>query len=211
MQAALDSAQGSQQAATAGELQHFHEAFKEIAFLRLSDAWMETQQDAGRWGGRSLDGKVFHQFQLKHAPLVRLDFWFRGRKLHPIAALSFHLTLSYAHTLKDMELELIREALGVVGTGVPSRRQSENVAHIHFAEVGNLNGRFVLAVRWDHLKLKRQYISVFIDADGGGAVVHEIHFSAPPEKFAETEPHLAGLLRSIQWAEVSLPPLSIAA
>jgi hypothetical protein len=115
------------------------------------------------------------------------------------------------HALKDVELEMIREALGIVGAGVPSRRQVEKIAHIHLAEVGNLNGKLVLAVRWDNLKSKRQFISLFIDAEGDGATVHEIHFSAPPEKFDQTKAHLTELFRSIQWAQVSLPPMAAAA
>ncbi|HEY9870619.1 MAG TPA: hypothetical protein V6D08_15745 [Candidatus Obscuribacterales bacterium] len=198
-------------AAPAGKVQQLFPIFQELAFMRLSDSWMPSKRDAGLMGGNAFDGKVFRQFQLKYVPSVTLDFWFRGRRLHPIAALSFQLTLKYVHALKEMELEIIREALGIVGTGVPSRRQVEKIAHIHLAEVGNLNGKLVLAVRWDNLKTKRQFISLFIDAEGDGATVHEVHFSAPPEQFAETKAHLTELLRSIQWAEVSPPPLAVAA
>ena len=77
--------------------------------------------------------------------------------------------------------DLIREVLGIVGTGVGAQRTAVCIAEIQKSEVGNLNGRKLLAIRWTNLKLKRQFISLFIDAEGDGATVPEIHVSTPPE------------------------------
>ena len=179
--------------------QHFT-IFPELAFVRLTDRWVQSRRDAGLWGGNSFDGKIFRQFQIKDSPAVTVDFWYRGRKLSSFAAIAFNLTLRYVHLVNHMELDLIREVLGIVGTGVGAQRTSVCIAQIQKAEVGNLNGKKVLAIRWTNLKLKRQFISLFIDAEGDGATVHEIHFSTPPEQFAEHEAQVNELFRSMQWA-----------
>jgi hypothetical protein len=177
-----------------------------LAFVRLSERWAQSQRDPGLWGGNSFDGKIFRQFQLKDSPAVTVDFWFRGRKLSSFAAIAFNLTLRYVHLVNHLELDLIREVLGIVGTGVGAQRTAVRIAEIQKAEVGNLNGKKVLAIRWTNLKLKRQFISLFIDAEGDGATVHEVHFSTPPEKFAEHEGIVNELFRSMQWMQPATPP-----
>jgi hypothetical protein len=55
--------------------------------------------------------------------------------------------------------------------------------------------------------MKRQFLSVYIDADGDGRTIREIHFSAPTDKFAQHVHLVHDALRSIQWTDVSPPPL----
>jgi len=185
--------------------------FPELSFVRLSDRWTNSRRDPGLLGAHSFDGKIFRQFELKDSPSVTVDFWFRGRKLSSFAAMAFNLTLRYVHMVNHLELDLIREALGIVGTGVGVQRTAVRIAEIQKAEVGNLNGKKVLAIRWTNLKLKRQFISLYIDAEGDGATVHEVHFSTPPEKFSSYEPVVNELYRSMQWTQLVPPPGRVAA
>ncbi len=180
--------------------------FAEMRFIRLTDNWSQSERDPGLWGGDAFDHRIFRQYQLNWAQSVTLDFWFRGGKTSPGAGRAFAEILSRPHSLAKLEIESLREVLGVAGVelglGVPSA-----VVNIESAEVGSLKGRAVLAVRWQHRKMKRQFLSVYIDADGDGRTVREIHFSTPTENFAQ-HVHLAHeALRSIQWAEACPPPM----
>jgi hypothetical protein len=56
-----------------------------------------------------------------------------------------------------------------------------------------------------HRKLGRVFSSLFIDAEGDGRTVHEIHFSTPIHAF---EAHIGSaheLFRSIQWRSAASP------
>src|SRR5262249_39964531 len=154
----------------------------------------------------AFDHRIFRQFQLNWAPSVTLDFWFRGGKASPAAGRDFVEILRRPHVLSQHELESITEVLGVAGVelglGVPRA-----IINVESAEVGGLKGRAVLAVRWQHKKMKRQFLSIYIDADGDGRTVREIHFSAPVDQFAQ-HVHLAHeAFRSIQWTDSCLPPM----
>lgn len=185
--------------------------FSELAFIRLCDRWTQTHRDPGPWAGNGLDGRIFREFQLQDSPAVNMVFWFRGRRISSIAAIAFKITTGYAHRVNHMELDLLREVLGIVGAGVGVQRMPASITQIQWSEVGNLNGKMVLAIRWTNLKLRRQAVSLFIDAEGDGSIVHEIHFSAPQERFAEHESTVNELFRSIQWAQSASPPVGSAA
>jgi hypothetical protein len=105
----------------------------------------------------------------------------------------------------------VKEILGVAAAGLDSGGVIEPVVRIESAETGSLKGRMVLAVRWENRKMKRQFLSVYIDADGDGRTVREIHFSGPCDRFAQHLTLIHEVVRSIQWAESCPPPLTLSA
>lgn len=185
--------------------------FSEVRFLRLAGNWLESSRDAGLWGGDAFDHRVFRQYQLRWAPSVTLDFWFRGSRVSVAAGNAFCAVLRRAQVLDRSQLSAIKEVLGVAAAGVESGSAIEPVVRIQSAETGSLNGRTVLAVRWEHRKMKRQFLSVYLDAEGDGRTVREIHFSGPCDRFAQHLALIHEVLRSIQWAESCPPPLTLSA
>ncbi|HEY9870620.1 MAG TPA: hypothetical protein V6D08_15750 [Candidatus Obscuribacterales bacterium] len=185
--------------------------FAEVRFLRLADHWLESSRDAGLWGGDAFDHRVFRQYQLRWAPSVTMDFWFRGARVSPAAGRAFCEVLRRAQVLDRCQLSAIKEVLGVAAAGVDSGSAIEPVVRIESAETGSLKGRMVLAVRWENRKMKRQFLSVYIDAEGDGRTVREIHFSGPCDRFTQHLALVHEVLRSIQWQESCPPPLSLSA
>jgi hypothetical protein len=183
--------------------------FEELQFMRLSTDWIESQRDAGLWGGAQFDHKIFRQFQLAWSPSVTLDFWFRGFRISPQSGRAFTQILRHAHPLTTEELQQIQEVLGVIHLPVKSAAIDKQPAHILLsAEVGYLKNKTVLAVNSEHIKFNRRYISLLIDATGDGRTIHEIHFSSPAQAFDSNAGVAHDAFRSIQWNIVTPPPMS---
>jgi len=176
--------------------------------MRLSDGWLEGSRDPGLWGGNSIDQRIFRQYLLSFAPAVTLDFWFRGGRVAPPAGNALLTMLSQQHVCSPQELSQISEVLGNVVGKLALDAVSESQSRLLSAEVGPLKGRMVLLVRWENRKRRRQYLSMFIDAEGDGRTIHEIHFSAPNDAFGNYLGLAHDAFRSIQWAGFCPPPMS---
>lgn len=181
--------------------------FPEMRFIRLSDKWAEGGRDPGLWGGAAADNCIFRQFKLKWAPQVTLEFWFRGRPLSATGGQALCSALSVSQVLDPAQLLSLGEVLGPISEAL-DRSMYNPRYEIEAAQVGPLHGRNVLQLKWGDSKSKRKVMSVYVDANGDGRIVHEIHFSAPEESFSEHEPLVVETLRSLQWAGFAPPPLS---
>lgn len=175
---------------------------EEIEFIRLSNLW-----DACRRTTTLTDfacaGRIFQRYELKGTSSVSLEFAYRGDPLSDRCAHLFNNMLNSVHEVSEMELMQVTELLGpVLGAVGPAGFQNK----IEFAAVGCLKGRSVLVVYWHHKKWNKQVVSTFVDAEGDGKTMHEIHFSAPVDLYESTLQVFNETMRSIQW-KVCAPPM----
>lgn len=184
--------------------------FDGIKFIRLSQ-WKECGRSTVLAGGVSCAGQIFRRFELKSDSNVVLEFWFRGAPLSAQSADNFAELLLDLGDVTENELESVEEVwAGSVGayllTGAPNTQ--EKPLHIDAAEVGELNGRRILALWWRHSAIDRKFLSMFIDAeDGPGRLVQEIHFSAPAKDMQRHSTCIVDTLRSFQWSRALPPPV----
>lgn len=176
--------------------------FAELEFMRLANIWERCRRTTSLIGAACAD-KIFQRFEMVGAPLAWLDFAYRGFAMTDRGARTFQHTLLRHHEVSDIELKQLVEVLGPCLGGYGPQGFNQE---IDYAEVGAVNGRMVLAVFWTHKKSGRKVISVFIDADGDGRVVHEMHFSATPELYAAHSQVFNDTMRSCQW-RTAAPPM----
>ena len=190
--------------------------FEEIKFIRLNK-WQECTRSTILAGGISCAGQIFRRFELKTDPSVTLEFWFRGNPLPTEASIKFSNLLTELKELDERDLEELQEVwLASVGGrmlgGVQfaKAKQCETSYTIAAAEVGELHGRRMLAIWWEHNLFQRKFLSIFTDSeDGPGRLVHEVHFSAPTEDMPFYANTIVETLRSFQWTRELPPPIAI--
>jgi len=178
--------------------------FPEMEFMRLSEDWKEGSRDPGQWGGAAADQPIFRQYLVHWAPQIRLEFWYRGKPISGSSGQSFKEILSKKqHLLSEEELREIGEVIWHI---LSCQTQGHPEPPIDAAQAGPLRGRMVLLVRWQNRREKRKFLSMYIDGEGDGRKVHEIHFSAPIDAYANNISLAQGAFRSIQWSSFSPPP-----
>lgn len=191
--------------------------FAEIKFIRLSQ-WKECSRSTILAGGISCAGQIFRRFELKNDSRVLLEFWFRGTPLSKKCAEDFSALLSDVRELDEGELEEVAEVWRAsVGERIFGGVQFAKQIMIHpeaptykivASEVGELHGRRMLAIWWEHNLFDRKFLSIFTDAeDGPGLLVHEVHFSAPTDDMYKHATTIVDTLRSFQWTRELPPPM----
>lgn len=173
--------------------------FDEVRFMRLGN-WHRSDRHTSLLGGAAFDGHIFRRFTLQSSRSVILDFLCRGIMIGRNTAEAFEQILSTPHVLDADELKLIAEVL---------REQNSAGTDIEHAEVGEVNGRLILAVRWTAKDGKFKLISLYFVSHFNLRVVREIHFSAPVEVFSTCQSALSEVIRSIQW-RFEVPPVCVA-
>jgi hypothetical protein len=188
--------------------------FDEIKFIRLSQ-WQECTRSTILAGGISCAGQIFRRFELKNDSKVVLEFWFRGTPLSKETAEAFSEMLTEVRELDDSDLDEVEEVwrasvggrmLG--GVQFSKAKQTQMPYTIAAAEIGELHGRRMLAIWWEHNLFDRKFLSIFTDPeDGPGRLVHEVHFSAPTEDMHRHAGTIVDTLRSFQWSRALPPPI----
>jgi hypothetical protein len=173
----------------------------EIEFMRLSKSWHENVKGATFCGAPALG--IYQSLRSKSDSQTYIDFSYRGTPVYEAAAQAFSRMLREPHSLSKEEMAEIAEVLGQTLT---ARKNGEFVNQIDSASVGAVNGRLVLAVFWRQLRYHRRLISIYINADGEGSSVREIHFSTPAELYDVSHKTFFETMRSVQWASAAVPP-----
>ncbi len=190
--------------------------FDEIKFIRLNK-WQECTRSTILAGGISCAGQIFRRFELKTDSSVTLEFWFRGNPVSMETAAKFSSLLTELKELSEPDLDEIREIWyasvgGRMLGGVQFARAKccETSYTIAAAEVGELHGRRMLALWWEHNLFDRKFLSIFTDSeDGPGRLVHEVHFSAPTDDMPFHAQTIVETLRSFQWTRELPPPIAM--
>jgi len=187
--------------------------FEGIKFIRLSE-WKECGRSTALAGGTSCAGQIFRRYELKKDTKVVLEFWFRGNPLSDGSAQAFSELLKEPTDLDDEDLESVSEVWRgsvegrMLGGVQHTRSNAQLVYEIDGAEIGDLQGRRMLAIWWKHCLLDRKFLSIFMDAeDGPGYFIHEVHFSAPTDVMHRQAATIVETLRSFQWSKALPPPL----
>lgn len=178
-------------------------SFREFEYLRITAPWEETSTFMTTDGGSAFAGRVFARYELSGMRNTCMDFQFRGCRLSDDLARRFKQMLSHYHHVEEAELYPMHELLGQLLGKVQGGRF---VHTIESAKVSRLNGHPVLQIQWYTSCSSMRCVSVFIDAEGDGSVVHEIHFLTPFMLFERTITAFYDVMRSIQWKAMTLPP-----
>lgn len=188
------------------------EIFSDVKFIRLSH-WRECQRSTSLGGGLACAGQIYRRFELKQNSKVFLEFWYRGFPLKEQLGESFVRLLKEQGQIELWSLVNVAEVLGWVGERLLNefKREPEEAAEpliiIDDAEIGEINQRRVLAVWWRDLQAERKYLSLFLDVEGNGITVHEVHFSAPEAEIQKHSEIIVETLRSFQWNRECPPPV----
>jgi hypothetical protein len=146
----------------------------------------------GRSKHRVLGQSAYEEYTPPNDPDVCFFFFYRGLPLEPETARAFAAILRQPpHSLQPAEFESIKPVL----RGKENRQQFE----INGIQTQNLNGRVVLAITGLYKEDQKQMLSMLVDADGSGAVVEEIEFMAPKDKYAQYLPQAQNAMRSVCW------------
>lgn len=123
---------------------------------------------------------------------VMFWYYFRGTKVNKSTALNFRQILSEpAHSLSLKELKSI-------GAVMRDKAKSENFRTL-FARTREINGKMVLVVEGRYPGDEQDAITIYIDADGSGQIVEELHYRAPKEHYMCYLRDVRGAFQSIVW------------
>lgn len=169
----------------------------EIYFMRLSQ-WQKCDRLVSLPGGEAFDGLIFQRYNLRGIRDITLDFRSSGEKISASSMASFKSILSHSHILDTGELRSIYEILVRYSDLIKFENDLQRV------EVGSLNGRNVLAIRWIHTGKQLGLVSLYFEANDQPGIVREIHLCVPRNYFEVVQTHLTEVLLSIQWASTAV-------
>jgi len=161
-----------------------------IKHLSLPDTWVSlpVEQDA-----RS--GETSYEYRLRSDEDVKLLLFYRGRLLpEPIGQDFLKALQSDPHDLAGEEYFSIECVI---------RNMSEDSFFQRYSvKTELLNGHKVIAVEglWKESDLKT--LAVFVDGNGKGTLVDELHFYAPSAKYDEHLAEFKKILASIKFVQL---------
>src|SRR4030095_14258449 len=159
----------------------------QVKRMTLPGGWQEREIDLDDHDLASL-----REFNPPGVPQVRLCFYYRGIPIDAESASRFRDLLEKpAHDLEPGELEAVDLVLGNLAYA--------DVFVIETKSTSELNGKRVLMITGRWLESKMRTWAMFIDADGTGSAVQEIHFIAPPEVYDSSLNEVQGALNSVEW------------
>lgn len=158
----------------------------QIRSIRLPAAYQERPDEAVN------DAVYVRKFSHSENTDVAFVFFYRGRRLPQASAESFLRTLALApHEVEAAEF-------GDLDLVVREASNPENFI-LSSCRTENKSGRRVLIVEgiWKASGLVEY--GVFIDSDGTGSAVQELHFNAPQIDYADHIDEIEALLDNIAW------------
>jgi hypothetical protein len=159
----------------------------QVKAMRLPQGWVEAEVNH-----QPFDLATTRMFHPEGNPQTRLCFYYRGGPVSPNSAGHFCKLLEQSpHELTESEWWEIQEVLG--DAAVPG--SFEKAA----ASSRDWQGKRVVVLQGRWPEEQQDSFSLFINADGGGLHVQEIHFVAAAEDFAKHLPSAQGALESIKW------------
>lgn len=158
----------------------------QIKRMRLPEGWQGQTVDLGEFDQRSL-----LEFAAPDHPDVRLSFFYRGVPVDDESAEAFKAVLETEHPLSDEELNDISVILA--NMAIPEACRLETATTLE------ISGKNVLAVAGTWLTSENKTWAVFIDADGTGSVIQEIHFAAHSDDYDAYMDEAWQAFESIEW------------
>jgi hypothetical protein len=161
--------------------------FGVVASFTLPPGWVESSFSQGE--AQQSRSRIFHD---SDSPSVQLCFFFRGHRVSEQAAREFLDLLSRPdHFLKPSEFKAAREIVRDLGnTGSFKLLQ---------AATRQLNGKRVMIVEGRFVQSEQDTYALFVDVDGTGTIVQEIHYQAPKLDYARHLAVVKAAMESIAW------------
>ncbi len=159
----------------------------QIKRMRLPDGWEGRQVDLGEF-----DQRTMLEFTAPGHPDVRLSFFYRGVPVDEYSGEAFREVLDQPeHTLSPEELEDIADVLDNLAMPETFLLETANTMEVA--------GKKVLAVAGTWLASENKTWAIFIDADGTGSVIQEIHFLAHSDRYNAFVDEAWKAFESIEW------------
>lgn len=165
----------------------------QVKLLTLPANWTEEPEPADTDDDEMLmHGPQTKSFVLKTDLEVKLSFFYRGFPVSKSSAEAFHKVLAAgAHDLNADELESIAMVV---------REASEpEYFDLSTLRVDALKNRIVLVVEGFNKEQQKYDLGIYIDADGTGSVVQEIHYTAPMAVYANHRADVMSILSTLEW------------
>jgi hypothetical protein len=159
----------------------------QVKFIAIPQGFVECPEPA-----RDVDVRFLRRFQSADNDKVELAFFYRGAPMNKVIGADFRGILSAPpHELSAEEVESIQLVL---------RDASEpDWFDLSSARTDLLQGKTVLLIEGTWKNSHLYNLGIFIDVDGSGCIVQEIHYTAPldvREKYAEIA---KAAISSIEW------------
>lgn len=123
---------------------------------------------------------------------VMFWYYFRGTPVNHRTAQNFRKILAEpAHSLSPKELSSISMVMR-------DKAKVENFRTL-FARTREMNGKMVLVVEGRYVSDEQDAITIYIDADGSGQTVEELHYRAPKEHYMCYLRAIKSAFQSIVW------------
>ncbi|MBS2009950.1 MAG: hypothetical protein JST01_23070 [Cyanobacteria bacterium SZAS TMP-1] len=160
-----------------------------IKHLTIPSEWSCLPLERGR-----APGEISQVYTLKADPEVELFLYYRGSEEPKLIAEDFLKVLAAPpHKLSEEER---------FATECVIRNLSEESFFKQFSiATESINGTTVLVVDGQWKESQMRNLGVFVNGDGKGAVIDELHYTAPPEKFDAHLPAVRAILSSIRFGQ----------
>jgi hypothetical protein len=155
--------------------------------ITIPDDWTQAISRYNAIGASAYD-----EYRPPNETEVRFFFWYRGLPLEDADAKAFAEILERPeHVLHSDEVAKLKELLRF--------KLDANLFEMKGIQTQNLNGKRVLAIKGLYKEDNKEMLAMLIDGTGTGAVVQEIEFQAPAEKFARYALQAKQAMKSICW------------
>ena len=165
----------------------------QVKLLTLPPNWTEEPEPAGADEEEMvMHGPQTKSFVLKTNLEVKLNFFYRGFPVPPKTAAAFHSVIAAGtHDLNADELESIAMIV---------REASEpEYFDLSTLRVDVLRNRQVLVVEGFNKEEQKYDLGIYIDADGTGSIVQEIHYIAPAQVYGNHRAEVMSIFNTLEW------------
>lgn len=163
--------------------------FGVVATCRLPAGWVENVAPAA-----DTQSVRFREFHPADHPAAKICFFFRGHRVTESAAGDFQKLFSKAdHYLTPSEFKSLAEILRDLA--------DEAAFKLLQAATRDLSGRKVLTVEGRFIRSEHDTYSVYVDVDGSGSIVQEVHYQAPKADYPRYLKEVKLSVDSIQWRQ----------
>jgi hypothetical protein len=159
----------------------------QVKFIAIPQGFIECPEPA-----RDVDVRFLRRFQSEDNDKVELAFFYRGAPLNKVIGADFRSILSSPpHGLSAEELESIQLVL---------RDASEpEWFEMSSARTDVIQGKTVLLIEGTWKNSQLYNLGIFIDVDGTGCIVQEIHYTAPIDAREQYAAIAEAAISSIEW------------
>lgn len=159
----------------------------QVKALRLPEGWTECPND-----DTIGDRQYLREFMAEGHDQVRISFFYRGSRVDNQSGKDLLKLLSgESHELNQAELDdmafILRDA------------SVADWFNIRSARTEILNKKKILLVEGTWTANGRENLAIFIDTDGTGTAVQEIHFAAPKADYKDYLNSAVQAIKSVEW------------